>query len=250
MVRKLPLPKYGLMSCGTFGIDESCTSNWGYVLGKPLPMALPEGSSPVEHVMFEQWLEDNRKGHWKGECPQLLSNLGARKKQKKLSKDEMILRLGDGKTVVVEIWHTRLGHISKDRMRKLMDSKSLEVDYLDNLPTCESCLKWKMTKKSFVGQSVLANGLLDLIHTDVCGPLNTPIRGGYSYFITFTGDHVRYDYVYLMRYKFEAFGMFTEYRLEVENQTGHKIKALRSDPGREYLSSEFIDYLKENEILS
>ncbi|KAL0290563.1 UNVERIFIED_CONTAM: Retrovirus-related Pol polyprotein from transposon TNT 1-94 [Sesamum calycinum] len=84
-------------------------------------------------------------------------------------------------------------------MRKLMDSKSLEVDDLDNLPNCKSCLKWKMTKKSFVGQSVLANGLLDLIHTDVCGPLNTPIRGGYSYFITFTDDHVRYDYVNLMR---------------------------------------------------
>ncbi|KAL0302329.1 UNVERIFIED_CONTAM: hypothetical protein Scaly_3036100 [Sesamum calycinum] len=38
--------------------------------------------------------------------------------------------------------------------------------------------------------------------------------------------------------------------LEVENQIGCKIKALRSDQGGEYLSSEFIDYLKENEILS
>ncbi|KAL0462558.1 UNVERIFIED_CONTAM: hypothetical protein Slati_0143400 [Sesamum latifolium] len=53
-----------------------------------------------------------------------------------------------------------------------------------------------------------------------------------------------------MRYKFKAFGRFKEYRLEVENQTGCKIKALRSDRGGEYLSGEFIDYLKENEILS
>ncbi|KAL0394340.1 UNVERIFIED_CONTAM: hypothetical protein Slati_4400200 [Sesamum latifolium] len=56
-----------------------------------------------------------------------------------------------------------------------------------------------MTKKPFVRQSALASGLLDLIHTDVCGPLNTPTRGGYSYFITFTDDHSRYGYVYLMR---------------------------------------------------
>ncbi|KAL0448056.1 UNVERIFIED_CONTAM: Retrovirus-related Pol polyprotein from transposon TNT 1-94 [Sesamum latifolium] len=53
-----------------------------------------------------------------------------------------------------------------------------------------------------------------------------------------------------MRYKFDAFERFKEYRLKIENQTGRKIKALRSDQGGEYLSGEFIDYLKENGILS
>ncbi|KAK4383938.1 hypothetical protein Sango_3106500 [Sesamum angolense] len=64
-----------------------------------------------------------------------------------------------------QIWHARLGHISQDRMKRLVDSKSLEIDDLDNLPACESYLKGKMTRKPFVGQSKLANGLLDLIHT-------------------------------------------------------------------------------------
>ncbi|KAL0298823.1 UNVERIFIED_CONTAM: Retrovirus-related Pol polyprotein from transposon TNT 1-94 [Sesamum radiatum] len=53
-----------------------------------------------------------------------------------------------------------------------------------------------------------------------------------------------------MRYKSEAFVRFKEFRLEVENQTGCKIKTLRSDRGGEYLSCEFIDYLKENGIVS
>ncbi|KAL0411257.1 UNVERIFIED_CONTAM: Retrovirus-related Pol polyprotein from transposon RE2 [Sesamum latifolium] len=149
-----------------------------------------------------------------------------------------------------QLWHARLGHISKDRIRRLVDTKSLEIEDLDYLPICESCLKGKMTKKPFVGQRALANGLLNLIHTDVCGPLNTPAKGGYSYFITVTNDHSRYGYVYLIRYKSEAFGRFKEYRLGVENQTDSKIKALRSNGGREYLSGEFIDYLKENRILS
>ncbi|KAL0437758.1 UNVERIFIED_CONTAM: Transposon Ty2-GR1 Gag-Pol polyprotein [Sesamum radiatum] len=149
-----------------------------------------------------------------------------------------------------QIWDARLGHISKDRIRRLVDTKGLEIDDLDHLPTCESCLKGKMIKKPFVGQSAIAKGLLDLVHTDVYGPLSIPARGGFSYFITFTDDHSRYGYVYLMRYKSKAFGRFKEYRLEVENQTNRKIKALRSDRGSEYLSGEFIDYLKENEILS
>ncbi|KAL0411115.1 UNVERIFIED_CONTAM: Retrovirus-related Pol polyprotein from transposon RE2 [Sesamum latifolium] len=133
-------------------------------------------------------------------------------RSRKLSKDEMILRLGDGKAVAAEavgslslvIWHARLGHISKDKIRRLVDSKSLEIDDLDHLPTCESCLKEKMTKKPFVGQTAIANDLLDLVHTDICGPLSIPARGGFFYFITFIDDHSRYGYVYLMRYKSEA----------------------------------------------
>ncbi|KAL0302677.1 UNVERIFIED_CONTAM: Retrovirus-related Pol polyprotein from transposon TNT 1-94 [Sesamum calycinum] len=75
-------------------------------------------------------------------------------------------------------------------------------------------------------------------------------RGGFSYFITFTDDHSRYGYVYLMRYKSEAFVRFKEFRLQVENQTGRKIKTLRSDRGGEHLSGEFIDCLKQNSIVS
>ncbi|KAL0396231.1 UNVERIFIED_CONTAM: hypothetical protein Scaly_0071500 [Sesamum calycinum] len=96
--------------------------------------------------------------------------------------------------------------------------------------------KGKMTKKPFIGQSELANDLLDLIHSDVYRPLNTQARGGFSYFITFVDDHSWYCYVYLMRYKFEAFGRFKEFRLDVKNQTGHKMKTLRLDRGDEYLS--------------
>ncbi|KAK4409431.1 Retrovirus-related Pol polyprotein from transposon TNT 1-94 [Sesamum angolense] len=107
-----------------------------------------------------------------------------------------------------------------------------------------------MTKKPFVGQSTLANSLLGLIHTDVYGSLNTQARGRYSYFITFIDDHSWYGYVYLMKYKFEALGRFKEYRLEVKNQTGQKIKAIQFNGGREYLNSEFVDYQNENGIRS
>ncbi|KAL0448942.1 UNVERIFIED_CONTAM: Retrovirus-related Pol polyprotein from transposon TNT 1-94 [Sesamum latifolium] len=169
----------------------------------------------------------------------ICNNLQVLERSRKLSKDEMIRRPGDGKIIAVEAMGKEVGRLKESR-----------IDDLDNLPTCESCLKGKMTKKPFVGQSAITNGLLDLVHTDVCGPLNILARGGFSCFITFIDDHSRYGYIYLMRYKSEAFGRFKKYRLEVENQTGRKIKALRSDRGGEYLSSEFVDYLKENGILS
>ncbi|KAK8621694.1 hypothetical protein V6N13_081127 [Hibiscus sabdariffa] len=107
-----------------------------------------------------------------------------------------------------------------------------------------------MTKAPINGKSERASDLLGLIHSDVCGPINTQARGGFHYFITFTDDFSRYGYIYLMRHKSEALEKFKEFRNEVQNQHGKSIKALRSDRGGEYLSHEFDELLKECEIVS
>ena len=107
-----------------------------------------------------------------------------------------------------------------------------------------------MTKSPFTGKGERTSECLGLIHTDVCGPINIQAIGGFSYFITFTDDHSRYGHVFLMKHKSEAFEKFKEFRSEVEKQSGKSIKILRSDRGGEYLSHEFLEYLKENGILS
>ena len=88
--------------------------------------------------------------------------------------------------------------------------------------------------------------MLELVNTDVCGPMSTQAKGGYEYFITFTDDYSRYGYVYLMRRKSEAFEKFKEFKAEVENQLCKCIKAIRSDRGGEYLLGDFKDYLTQN----
>ena len=75
-------------------------------------------------------------------------------------------------------------------------------------------------------------------------------QGGYIYFVTFTDDLSRYGYLYLMKYKFEVFEKFKEFKVEVENQIEKSIKILRSNRGGVYLSTEFIDYLKGCGIIS
>ncbi|KAK8636801.1 hypothetical protein V6N13_064238 [Hibiscus sabdariffa] len=107
-----------------------------------------------------------------------------------------------------------------------------------------------MTKAPFSGKVERASDLLGLIHSDVCGPLNTQARGGFQYFITFTDDFSRYGYIYLMRHKFEALERFKEFKNEVQNQHCKSIKALRSDRGGEYLSQDFDELLKECGIVS
>ena len=86
-----------------------------------------------------------------------------------------------------------------------------------------------MTKTPFSGHGESTNDLLGLIHTDVCGPMTTEVRGGYSYFIIFTDDLSRFGYMYFMKYKSEAFDKFKKYQSMVEKQTEKSIKIFQSD---------------------
>ena len=107
-----------------------------------------------------------------------------------------------------------------------------------------------MTKRSFSAKEERAKQPLELVHTDVCGPLNVQARGGYEYFVNFIDDYSRYSYIYLMQPKFETFQKFQEFHVEAEKQLDKSLKTLRSDREDEYLDTAFVDHLIENGILS
>ena len=124
------------------------------------------------------------------------------------------------------LWHCRMGHINQKRIQKLQKDGILTSFDYESFDVCESCLLGKMTKSPFTGKGERANDLLALIHTDVCGPMSSKARGGFSYFITFTDDLSRYGYIYLMKHKSESFEKFKEFQNKVQNQLGKTIKAL------------------------
>ena len=107
-----------------------------------------------------------------------------------------------------------------------------------------------MTKRPFTGKGLNAKESLELIHSDVCGPMNVKDIGGYEYFVIFIDGYSRYGHVNLMLHKSETFEKFKEFRAEVQNQLDRTIKSLRSDRGGEYLDTEFKDFLVEYGIVS
>ena len=70
------------------------------------------------------------------------------------------------------LWHLRLGHINQTRIERLVNDGPLKELRVTPLPTCESCLEGKMTKRSFPSKGHRAYDLLELIHSDVYGPFN------------------------------------------------------------------------------
>ena len=68
----------------------------------------------------------------------------------------------------------------------------------------------KMTKTPFSRTMERAIDLLEIIDTDVCGPMSVDAHGGYHYFLTFTDDLRRYGYIYLMKHKSETVQRISE----------------------------------------
>ena len=93
-------------------------------------------------------------------------------------------------------------------MKKLHADGSLDSFNFESDETCGPCLMGKMTKTPFFGMMERASNLLEIIHTDVCGPMSVSARGGYRYFVTFTDDLSRYGYIYLMKHKSDTFEKF------------------------------------------
>ena len=107
-----------------------------------------------------------------------------------------------------------------------------ELDTSSN-EICVECIKGKQTNKRKLG-ATRAKEVLELIHTDICGPFPTPSWNGQQYFITFIDDYSRYGYLYLIHEKSQALDVFKTFKAEVENQLGKTIKQVRSDRGGEY----------------
>lgn len=156
--------------------------------------------------------------------------------------------------VPIDLWHKRLGHLSIQGLCTLKNGSAtgvlFQTDNVQVLKECVPCLEGKMAAKQFpVGEARRANKILELIHSDVCGPLPESSFGGARYLVTFTDDYTRKTFGYLMKHKTEVMSHFINFKRLVEKQVGLPIKIFRSDGGGEYCNDSFSKFLQQQGII-
>ena len=117
------------------------------------------------------------------------------------------------------LWHQRLGYIGEKGLRILhgngmvegMSNISLDFDL------CEHYAYGKHNRVSFPSGAKRVNKILELVHSDVFGPVSVPSLGKSIYYVSFIDDFSRNTWIYFLRKKFEVFYRFKEFKALVEN---------------------------------
>jgi hypothetical protein len=91
-----------------------------------------------------------------------------------------------------ELWHRILAHINYKALpyecKVVTGLLELKVD---NEGVCNGCAREKNIKNPFLKRDNKEEGVLELIHSNVCGPIPSSSINGYVYYVSFIDDYSR-----------------------------------------------------------
>ncbi|KAJ9504517.1 hypothetical protein QJQ45_013562 [Haematococcus lacustris] len=122
----------------------------------------------------------------------------------------------------------------------------------DSGGVCEPCVLGKQHR--FVAVQHPGLGLpvkrpLALVHSDVCGPFDCPTPSGNLYFVTVLDEYSGLVAVELIRQKSAAAQAIIVCLTELQRQSGHTVKALRTDRGGEFTGGELQAWLRAEGVI-
>lgn len=148
------------------------------------------------------------------------------------------------------LWHRRLGHVNPIDLNKMRNGGVTGVSFSEKSSSiaCVACCKGKQSRKPFRRSDSRAKQLLELVHADLAGKMETRSIGGSHFFFVLVDDYSRRTFVYMLKHKNEAFDRFCSFKRLVENQTGFRVKIYRSDNGTEFCNNKFTSYFDKHGI--
>ena len=142
-----------------------------------------------------------------------------------------------------KLWQRRLSHLHHGALKILLQiSTGLPKGTLAQSNQCKGCTLGKFVKTTFHEKDICAMKILEIIHTDVCGPFSVALTKKYRYYVIFFDDFSHKCWIFFMQKKSETYSKFCEFKALVDKELGKQVKALRSDNGGEFISGEFKDF--------
>lgn len=128
-------------------------------------------------------------------------------------------------------WHRRLGHQDPqtifDLERQCL-AAGIKVKNCGLLVKCECCVEGQISRPPVPGSNEKrSKAVLDVVHSDVCGPMTTS-HGGCKYYMTMIDDHSRYTVVYFLKDLSEVEQKIQQYVCSVQKKFGQKPRIIRS----------------------
>ncbi|KAG5312867.1 POLX protein, partial [Pseudoatta argentina] len=155
------------------------------------------------------------------------------------------------RTSEIDIWHKRFGHTNK-KINEEMKKEDLVIGLKETdkmISQCESCVEGKMCRKAHPRLTHRkTKKIMELWHIDLVGPINPSSYGGKRYIFTIIDDYSRVIFIDFLKEKKEASEKLKKLILLKENQTGMKLKGIRSDNGGEFVGKDLEEWFSQKGI--
>ena len=143
-------------------------------------------------------------------------------------------------------WHNIMGHLNLEHLKQLESSvKGMHIKDKTNFD-CSTCTLSKMTQFRNKSLNPKATKILEVVHTDIVGPITPASKDGFRYGLSFIDDYSGYIYVYLLKQKSDSIKAMKKFLADTAPYG--KVKILRCDNGTEYTNSQFRTLLIDNQI--
>ncbi|KAJ9541946.1 hypothetical protein OSB04_028452 [Centaurea solstitialis] len=129
-------------------------------------------------------------------------------------------------------WHHKLGHPSIRILKQIAKCLGLRFNLFNF--HCDSCSINKSHKDSFGINSFTTTTPVQLIYSDVWGPVEKSIDG-FTYYVIFVDFHTKYIWLYPMKNKSDISILFPQFKLLVEKYFQTPLISLFTDNGGEYI---------------
>ena len=142
--------------------------------------------------------------------------------------------------------HRKLGHIAHSAVKHAISNgyiTGIDLDLESKLEFCEACAKAKSARQPFPEESLTrAAKYGERVHWDLWGPATVKSLNGHSYVAARIDDATRETKLYFQNKKSDTFESYKKDEAYLENQTGNRIKIIRSDRGGEFLSAKMVNH--------
>ena len=117
-----------------------------------------------------------------------------------------------------ELWHKSIAHVHYKYLPIVSkDVTGLPEIQIEHEGVCKGCAQGKNTKNTFPKSDSKEKGILDIIHSNICEPMQITSLSGYSYYASFIDDYSRKTWIYFLKKKDGVFEIFKEFKVLVEN---------------------------------
>lgn len=149
-------------------------------------------------------------------------------------------------SLTLKTWHKRMGHQNAAHVRSFLKSRGIK--FVDEHFDCSGCSYGKSHRLGFDARVNKSTKCGEIVHTDVCGPIEEISLNGSRYFVIFKDDYSHFRFVYFLKHKSEVFEKCKSFVRLAEKECGHPIRILQSDNGTEYVNDDMKKFLDENGI--